>query len=106
LSNFFLKRLSALSIDSFSLMLIMIIAVHLLSDCKCTGYLFNCKAKSKNWSTANGPPQIAICQQLTDHSPPPIGFVETKRNKTTIDGGPLTVSSGLLTVSCWRSLYW
>jgi len=60
LSNFFLKRLSALSIDSFSLMLIMIIAVHLLSDCKCTANLFNCKAKSKNWSTANG-------QQSTAH---------------------------------------
>jgi len=47
LSNFFLKRLSALSIDSFSLMLIMIIAVHLLSGSKCTANLFNSKAKLK-----------------------------------------------------------
>jgi hypothetical protein len=26
----------------------IIIAVHLLSDCKCTGYLFNSKANPKN----------------------------------------------------------
>jgi len=38
----------------------MIIAVHLLSDCKCTGYLFNSKAKSKKRPFKTKKPNILV----------------------------------------------
>jgi hypothetical protein len=103
LSNFFLKRFNALSIDSFSLMLIMIISVHLLSGSKCTANLFNSKAKLKNWSTASGPPQIAICQQLTDHSPQ-LNVPGTKYQVRSMDSNPIHITQWLWALDRWQSL--